>query len=68
MGNLIMQNKQPVRMWINQPSTHQALHHLHGKNVLTIHERDNTYRIYFLAGATISMQCSGLALSYGWKE
>ena len=29
---------QAVRMWINQPSTLQPLHHLHGTNVLAIPE------------------------------
>jgi hypothetical protein len=26
------------RMWINQPSTSQPLHHLHGTNVLAVED------------------------------
>ena len=55
------------RMWINQPSTAQALHHLHGVNVLAVHEYDDTYRIYFLSGDIVSQQCSSLSLSKGWN-
>lgn len=54
------------RMWINQPSTLQPLHHLHGTNVLAAHEYDDTWRIYFLSGPVVSQQCSGLCLSEGW--
>lgn len=58
-----------VRMWVNQPSTIQPLHHLHGTNVLAIPEGDDgrTFRIYFLSGDTISMEASWLWLSRGWK-
>lgn len=64
-----MSNKNyPVRMWINQPSTLQRLHSLHGTNVLALHEYENTYRIYFLTGPVISMQCLGNCLSWGWKD
>ena len=54
------------RMWINQPSTLQALHALHGTNVLAIPEYDDTVRIYFLSGNTISQQVSKNVLSDGW--
>lgn len=56
------------RMWINQPSTLQTLHHLHGTNVLACHEYDDTWRVYFLNGNLISMQVSFLWLSEGWKK
>lgn len=58
--------KYPQRMWINQPSGLQPLHHLHGTNVLAVHEYDDTWRVYFLSGDTISMQCLRLWLSDGW--
>ncbi len=56
----------PQRMWINQPSKLQTYHHLHGTNVLAIHEYDDTWRIYFLSGYTESQQISKIALSNGW--
>lgn len=55
-----------IRMWINQPSTLQPFHHLHGCRVLATHEYDDTWRIYFLQGDVISQQISKLALSPGW--
>jgi len=56
------------RMWINQPSTLQPLHQLHGKNVLAVKEGENMYRIYFLSGETISMNAHKNTLSWGWKQ
>lgn len=56
----------PERMWVNQPSTLQPLHHLHGTNVLAVHEYDSTYRIYFLGGSAVSQQALGMSLSRGW--
>ena len=55
------------RMWINQPSTLQPLHHLHGTNVLAHHEYDTTWRVYFLSGPVISQQVFRLQLAEGWK-
>lgn len=55
------------RMWINQPSTLQPHHALHGTNVLAQHEYDDTIRIYFLSGDKVSQQVSKLALSEGWR-
>ena len=58
------------RMWINQPSKLQPLHHLHGRNVLAHHEYDtekmSTWRVYFLEGDIVSSQVDGLWLSRGW--
>ena len=54
------------RMWINQPSTLQPYHNLHGVRVLAIHEYDSTWQIYFLSGDVISQQIDRLALSDGW--
>lgn len=55
------------RMWINQPSTHQPLHHLHGTNVLAEPEYGYWAKIYFLSGDTISQQCHVNCLSEGWQ-
>lgn len=55
------------RMWINQPSGLQPLHHLNGTNVLAVHEYDSTYRVYFLSGNKISQQADSLWLSEGWR-
>lgn len=55
------------RMWINQPSTSQPLHKLHGTNVLAIREGDG-WRIYFLSGAVISQQAPFDTLSDGWTQ
>lgn len=49
------------RMWINQPSTLQPLHHLHGTNVLAVGRR-----VYFLSGPVISMMVPERVLSRGW--
>lgn len=61
-------SKKPQRMWINQPSGLQPLHHLHGTRVLAHHEYDDTWVVYFLEGDTISMQVLRLWLSEGWPE
>jgi len=54
------------RMWINQPSTLQSLHHLHAVRVLAGPDTDTCARAYFLSGDTISMQVPRNALSEGW--
>lgn len=56
-----------TRMWINQPSTLEPLHALHGTNVLAIAENPTTTRIYFLSGNIISQQVSPRCLSEGWR-
>lgn len=58
----------PFRAWINQPSTLQSEHDNHGRNVIALHEYDDTFRIYFLDGAVESQQVFGSALSRGWKQ
>lgn len=56
------------RMWINQPSTLQENHNLHGTNVLSAEPDDNNIvRIYFLSGEVISQNIQMIALSKGWK-
>lgn len=57
------------RMWINQPSSLQPLHKLHGTNVIADLEEElhsNAITIYFLAGSVISQRCTKNCLSSGW--
>ncbi len=54
------------RMWINQPSKLQPLHHLHGTRVLATPERKGIMRVYFVDGDVISMECPINTLSAGW--
>lgn len=56
------------RMWINQPSTLQGLHGLHGVNVLATPESVTSSRVYFLSGSVISAVIPNSALSHGWQE
>ena len=55
-----------TRMWINQPSTLQAHHELHGTLVLAERDYDSTWRVFFLAGDIVSQQLPADALSGGW--
>lgn len=55
-------------MWINQPSTLQPLHRLHGTRVLAVQEDTHLYEIYFLSGAVVSMQVMASCLSSGWRD
>lgn len=59
------------RMWVNQPSTLQAHHNLHGTRVLAAQayrgERPVT-QVFFLDGPIHSMEIDNLALSAGWPE
>jgi hypothetical protein len=55
------------RMWINQPSTWQAQHALHGKNVLALVDDTDFYRVYFTEGPIVSTVISKLCLSNGWR-
>lgn len=56
------------RMWINQPSSLQKHHVLHGTRVLAIRETSVVYRVWFLDGPIISSQVPALALSAGWPK
>ncbi len=58
----------PQRMWVNQPSTLQLLHSLHGKNVLAVAEHDDVMRIYFVDGPIVSQQAPRNSLSVGWRS
>jgi hypothetical protein len=59
--------KELRRMWVNQPSTLQPFHAMHGVNVLAQPDYGDLMRVYFLAGDTISQQMTRLALSEGWR-
>jgi hypothetical protein len=65
------------RYWINQPSTLQPHHKMHGKNVLarlgvTINRKLKNQNplittVYFVDGDTISADIFTNSLSPGWK-
>jgi hypothetical protein len=55
------------RMWVNQPSTLQDDHALHGVNVLAEQSNDEYITVYFTAGNIISQRMSRLSLSEGWR-
>lgn len=44
------------RAWINQPSTLQALHHLHGKHCIVQDSGKRSLRIWFTEGEIHSME------------
>lgn len=64
----MQKNQTPTmkRMWINQPSTLQSLHKMHGVRVLACPDTDTTMRAYLISGDIISMQVPRQALSDGW--
>jgi hypothetical protein len=50
--------KQIYRAWINQPSTLQPLHSLHGTRCIAKDNDDEeTVRIWFTSGEVLSMEC-----------
>lgn len=55
------------RMWVNQPSTQQRYHHLHGE---LVYANPLSYvanvRIYMIHGSIISQIVSSDALEKGW--
>jgi hypothetical protein len=55
------------RMWVNQPSSLQQFHNLHGTNVLAVEECVGTMRVYFLSGDIVSQQMPASALSLDWR-
>ena len=54
------------RMWINQPSTLQPYHDLHGTLVLAHQDYDDYWRCYYLSGPVVSSDAKRSALSEGW--
>lgn len=63
-----MRNTPLRRMWINQPSSLQVEHPLHGTRVLAEDSDFGTgfVRVWFLDGDIISKEMSVLTLSRGW--
>ena len=51
------------RAWINQPSTLQPLHKLHGTKCIAVEYRPGTVRLYFTEGAVYSMDADPLCVS-----
>lgn len=56
------------RMWVNQPSTLQQHHDLHGTRVLAHQEYEDTWTVYFVSGPVVSQQMFRSCLSDGWPE
>lgn len=56
------------RYWINQPSTLQPLHNLHGTRVLAHQEKSGQWRVYFTSGDVISQYVPPNVLSKGWPQ
>lgn len=56
------------RMWINQPSTTQPAHPLHGRRVLAKKENGVTHQVYFLSGPIVSASLPSIVLSPGWPD
>lgn len=56
------------RMWINQPSTNQPDHKLHGTNVLAVWTEGEYIDVYFLSGEAWSQRIAKLSLSDGWRR
>jgi hypothetical protein len=56
------------RVWINQPSTLQVLHHMDGTLALAGPYSETCDVIYPLSGNTISMVVPKHALSEGWPK
>lgn len=56
------------RAWINQPSTLQPLHHLHGLRVLAHRDTGTHQRVYPISGNIVSLQVPNDAVSDGWPE
>lgn len=59
----------PRRMWVNQPSTLQPHHNLHGECMLVVPEpfSPDYVRAYFIDGDTVSKMMPLSAFSEGWR-
>lgn len=51
------------RGWVNQPSTHQPLHSLHGKKCIVIHDRPGNVRLWFTEGEIHSVDADPLCVT-----
>ena len=59
---------QAKRCWINQPSTAQPLHSMHGTCVLALDYTAKSSLVYFLSGDVVSAVVLKLSLSDGWPK
>lgn len=55
------------RMWIDQPSSKQELHHMHGQNVLANDLGGDYLQVYPVKNKCISMVVGRRALVDGWQ-
>lgn len=60
-----MQMPDLLRGWINQPSSDQIFHHLHGTRVLY---SPSTRVAYFLSGDTLCQLIPSHCVSLGWPR
>ena len=51
------------RAWINQPSTLQPLHRLHGTHCIAVEDRPGNVRLYFTEGPVHSMDADPICIS-----
>lgn len=61
------QTNLPQRMWVNQPSSQQSHHDMHGMNVLAVWDYGEIMRVYPTSGDIVSTQMHYTALSPGWR-
>jgi hypothetical protein len=52
--------------WINQPSTLQCCHELHGELIIAVPNTNNTVTAWFLDGR--SMRIPQICISDGWPK
>ncbi len=58
-----------TRQWINQPSTHQPFHTMHGQRVIYISDyTHNTVIVAPISGSAETMVIPSACLSPGWPE
>jgi len=58
-----MEKPRIFRAWINQPSTLQPLHYLHGTACIATEDRPGNVRLYFVEGAVHSMDADPSCVS-----
>lgn len=57
------------RMFVNQPSTNQDFHHIHGLNVIADYKpNEHSSRCWPVKGEVISLQIPNICLSKGWTK
>ncbi len=62
-GCMGLDSGRPVRVWINQPSTLQPNHKLHGKVGIAIPEKGKFVDLHFCDGLVYSMRIAKSSLS-----